>query len=149
MNGPQDLGGQMGFGPVAPEDDEPVFHRRKFLHEGAPPQPAIIWVDPSTGKEMTQDAWRREFVRCIGCLLHGGPLDTDEFGEPVFGSTILVLFNADHAVQVPFKLPAIGKEDRAWELIFDTFEPAAMLLVTIGPYRSAAFGVLRYLSPRI
>ena len=26
MNGPQDLGGQAGFGPVAPEPDEPVFH---------------------------------------------------------------------------------------------------------------------------
>ncbi len=26
MNGPQDLGGQMGFGPVAPEADEPLFH---------------------------------------------------------------------------------------------------------------------------
>jgi nitrile hydratase len=28
MNGPQDLGGQMGFGPVAPEpeDQEPMFH---------------------------------------------------------------------------------------------------------------------------
>ena len=26
MNGPQDLGGQMGFGPVRPEAGEPVFH---------------------------------------------------------------------------------------------------------------------------
>lgn len=26
MNGPQDLGGQMGFGPVGPEKDEPFFH---------------------------------------------------------------------------------------------------------------------------
>lgn len=26
MNGPHDLGGQMGFGPVDPESDEPVFH---------------------------------------------------------------------------------------------------------------------------
>ena len=26
MNGPHDLGGQMGFGPVAPETGEPVFH---------------------------------------------------------------------------------------------------------------------------
>ncbi len=26
MNGPQDLGGQHGFGPVAPERDEPLFH---------------------------------------------------------------------------------------------------------------------------
>ena len=38
MNGPQDLGGQMGFGPVAPEPDEPVFHadwerRAMALHD--------------------------------------------------------------------------------------------------------------------
>jgi nitrile hydratase len=26
MNGAQDMGGQMGFGPVAPEPNEPVFH---------------------------------------------------------------------------------------------------------------------------
>jgi nitrile hydratase len=26
MNGPQDLGGQMGHGPVVPERDEPLFH---------------------------------------------------------------------------------------------------------------------------
>ncbi|MGH6862559.1 MAG: nitrile hydratase subunit beta, partial [Phyllobacterium sp.] len=26
MNGAQDLGGQMGFGPVAPQKDEPPFH---------------------------------------------------------------------------------------------------------------------------
>jgi nitrile hydratase len=26
VNGPHDLGGQMGFGPVAPEPDEPRFH---------------------------------------------------------------------------------------------------------------------------
>ena len=26
MNGPQDLGGQMGFGAIAPEPNEPIFH---------------------------------------------------------------------------------------------------------------------------
>lgn len=26
MNGPQDLGGAMGFGPIAPEKNEPIFH---------------------------------------------------------------------------------------------------------------------------
>lgn len=26
MNGPQDMGGQQGFGPVVPEPNEPVFH---------------------------------------------------------------------------------------------------------------------------
>jgi nitrile hydratase subunit beta len=34
MNGPQDMGGFIGFGPVQPEDNEPVFHsdweRRAF-----------------------------------------------------------------------------------------------------------------------
>jgi nitrile hydratase subunit beta len=34
MNGPQDMGGHTGFGPIAPERDEPVFHheweRRAF-----------------------------------------------------------------------------------------------------------------------
>ena len=28
MNGAQDLGGMMGFGPIAPEPNEPVFHAR-------------------------------------------------------------------------------------------------------------------------
>jgi nitrile hydratase beta subunit len=27
MNGPHDLGGAQGFGPIAPEENEPVFHR--------------------------------------------------------------------------------------------------------------------------
>jgi nitrile hydratase len=43
MNGAQDMGGMMGFGPIAPEKDEPVFHasweRRAFaitLAMGAP-----------------------------------------------------------------------------------------------------------------
>ena len=26
MNGPHDVGGQMGFGPIAPKPDEPLFH---------------------------------------------------------------------------------------------------------------------------
>ncbi len=26
MNGPQDLGGEMGFGPINPQIDEPIFH---------------------------------------------------------------------------------------------------------------------------
>ncbi|HUE46885.1 MAG TPA: nitrile hydratase subunit beta, partial [Aestuariivirgaceae bacterium] len=34
MNGAQDLGGMMGFGPIEPEENEPVFHaeweRRAF-----------------------------------------------------------------------------------------------------------------------
>ena len=50
MNGPHDLGGQMGFEPVAPESDEPVFHseweRRAFavtLAMGATRQSNAGW----------------------------------------------------------------------------------------------------------
>ena len=48
----------------------------------------------------------------------------DERGSPVCGNTMLILFNADHATTVSFHLPTIGKEGQAWELLFDTFEPA-------------------------
>lgn len=45
MNGAQDMGGMMGFGPVAPEPDEPVFHaeweRRVF---------ALVLAMGATGK---------------------------------------------------------------------------------------------------
>jgi len=105
--------------------DEPVFNRRKFLPGDASlGHPRIVWIDPSNGKEMTQEAWNREFVKSLGCLLHGGNIDVDEYGEPVTGNTIFVAFNADHAVTVPFHLPKIGKSEQAWELLFDTFEPA-------------------------
>jgi isoamylase len=105
--------------------DEPVFHRRKFLAADAPPnQPKIVWIDPSTGREMSHDAWNKEYVRALGVILHGGEIDVDERGEPVSGNTLLVLFNADHATTVAFHLPTIGKTGQAWELLFDTFEPA-------------------------
>ena len=41
MNGPQDLGGAMGFGPVAPQDDEPLFH--------APWEPRALGLTLATG----------------------------------------------------------------------------------------------------
>ncbi|MBA3314872.1 MAG: glycogen debranching protein GlgX [Planctomycetaceae bacterium] len=104
--------------------DEAVFHRRKFLASDAPPnQPKIIWIDPSTGREMTQEAWKKEFVRSLGVVLHGGQIDVDDQGEPVTGNTMMILFNADHATTVAFHLPTIGKGGAAWELLFDTFDP--------------------------
>lgn len=103
--------------------DEPVLHRRKFVAADAPTQqPRIVWIDPSTGKEMTQEAWHREFVRSLGVVLHGGQIDVNMRGEPVTGNTLMILFNADHATTVPFQLPTIGRLGDPWELIFDTFD---------------------------
>ena len=56
--------------------------------------------------------------------LFGTALDVDERGEAVTGDTVLVLFNADHDVMIPFVLPATGSE-HPWELVFDTAAPAA------------------------
>ena len=51
--------------------EQPVFHRRRFFHgkaiQGAG-APDIAWLDPS-GKEMSEEAWKESFVRCLGVLL--------------------------------------------------------------------------------
>lgn len=103
--------------------EEPVLHRRKFVAADAPTQqPRIVWIDPSTGKEMTQEAWHREFVRSLGVVLYGGQIDVNMRGESVTGNTIMILFNADHATTVAFQLPPIGRLGDPWELVFDTFD---------------------------
>ena len=52
MNGPQDLGGQMGFGPVAPEKDEPVSTR---------PGNAALWRSSSPWGRLR--AWNIDISR--------------------------------------------------------------------------------------
>jgi glycogen operon protein len=104
--------------------DEPVFHRRRFFHgkaiQGAEAT-EIDWLDPS-GSEMSSEAWRASYVRCLGVKLAGGNIDVDEHGEAIRGSSILMLFNADHANQILFTLPP-PKEGGPWELLFDTARP--------------------------
>ena len=101
--------------------EQPVFHRRRFFHgkaiQGAA-APEISWHDPS-GNEMSDDAWQKSFVRCLGVVLYGGEIDVNEHGEPIFGDTFLLLFNADHGSQIPFKLPPT-KGGEPWDLVVDT-----------------------------
>ena len=80
--------------------------------------PEIAWLDPS-GEEMSAEAWNVGYARCLGVQLFGGAIDVDEHGEDVVGDTMLLLFNADHAVTIPFVLPPPGG-DNPWELVFDT-----------------------------
>jgi glycogen operon protein len=47
--------------------------------------------------------------------------DVDTEGKPLFGDTVLMLFNAHHET-VPFKLPSL-KPNQEWERLADTFEP--------------------------
>jgi glycogen operon protein len=101
--------------------NQPVFHRRRFFHgkeiQGSE-APEIAWLDPS-GKEMTGEAWKTGYVRCLGVQLFGGEIDVDEHGEDIVGDTMLLLFNADHAASIKFTLPP-PEEENPWELLFDT-----------------------------
>lgn len=61
MNGAHDLGGAMGFGPIAPETDEPVFHedweRRVFGMLGAVSSDWSIDTDRSACEAMSPAAY--------------------------------------------------------------------------------------------
>jgi glycogen operon protein len=103
--------------------DEPVFQRRRFFHGTTPEggeNPDIVWLAPC-GKAMKPDEWNSGFARCIGVLMSGHSVDMDEHGEEIHGNTILLLFNADHAMEIDFKLPEV-REGARWELVFDTYE---------------------------
>jgi len=58
-------------------------------------------------------------MRCIGVHLMGGHVDIDEYGEPIIGEHILILFNADHAQEIAFALPEVN-DVGPWERLFDT-----------------------------
>lgn len=101
--------------------DQPVFHRRRFFHGqaiGVDQAPHIAWFNPD-GKTMTQEAWNTGYVRCLGVMLLGDAIDTDDHGELITGDTLLILFNADHTIDIPFTLPPYKKESE-WELLLDT-----------------------------
>ncbi len=107
---------------------EPVFQRRRFFHgkdiqksageQVVDAEQGIAWHQPS-GEAMSKEAWSSGHARCLGVQLFGHNIDVDEHGENITGDTMLLLFNADHALTINFKLPPPGEEN-PWELVFDT-----------------------------
>jgi glycogen operon protein len=64
-------------------------------------------------------AWNKPSVRCLGMLLVGAALgDVDEFGAPIVGDTLFLIFNAHHE-RVRFFLPPLETGQR-WERLVDT-----------------------------
>jgi glycogen operon protein len=111
---------------IALYGEQPVFHRRRFFHGRSirgSDAPEISWFDPSGG-EMSNDDWNNGYARCLGVRLAGGDIDVDEHGESIHGDTMLILFNADHANTIPFKLPPPGN-GHPWEMVFDTTEESS------------------------
>jgi isoamylase len=102
-------------------NEEPTLHRRRFFHGKSlhgEESPEIVWLDPS-GKEISSDQWQTPHMRCLGVHLVGGRIDVDEYGAPIIGDHLLILFNADHATEIPFALPKL-KDAGPWERLFDT-----------------------------
>ena len=104
---------------------QPVFRRRRFFHGKSlrgDPSHEVCWLDPS-GSEMDDAAWNTPHVRCLGVLLFGGHIDVDEYGEPIVGDHVLILFNADHANEIAFALPE--QKTFSWCRVLDTSDVEA------------------------
>jgi glycogen operon protein len=129
--------------------EQPALRRRKFFQgrqlRGSDVKD-IAWFEPA-GAEMTDEAWNRESVRCLGVRLAGDASDEiDDAGNQIVGDTLLLLFNAHHE-QIAFKLPS-QKRGEFWERLLDTAEPHAVVRGFRSgsryPLRSRSVAVLRH-----
>ena len=101
--------------------NSPVLKRRKFFqgrHIRGSEIKDISWFSP-VGREMTDDEWNFDFVRCLGVRLSGDAItERDQRGYLVAGETLLILFNADHQ-SLEFILPA-HRKGAHWSMVVDT-----------------------------
>jgi glycogen operon protein len=131
---------------------QPVLQRRRFFHgeklEGSA-IPDILWLDPN-GQKMTEEAWNVPYARCLGVQLYGQHVDVSEHGEPIHGDTLLILFNGDQKIEIPFVLPPFEGASN-WQRLLDTAEPKAdQSLFACGqkyPLRACSVAILRAISP--
>jgi glycogen operon protein len=103
----------------------PILHRRRFFH-GRPIHGKsvkdIYWFDPS-GKEMTEEAWRAGFVRCLGVGLVGTQMEeVDTFGNPVRDDVLIILLNA-HFDAISFRWPERASVGSHLNRLVDTADP--------------------------
>jgi isoamylase len=101
--------------------NQPVFHRRRFFHGKSlrgERAPEATWLTPGGG-EMSDDAWQAPHTRCLGVHLVGGRIDVNDYGEPIIGDHVLLLFNADHSLTIPFTLPPVATGEY-WHRVVDT-----------------------------
>ncbi len=82
--------------------------------------------------------------------LYGNHVDVNEHGEPINGDTLLILFNGDQEIDIPFVLPQFDGASQ-WQRLLDTANPKAdESLFPVGekyPLRSCSVAILRALTP--
>jgi len=102
--------------------EQPVLQRRRFF-QGRPLRGSeakdVKWFDPS-GREMTDEVWNAPHVLTLGVRFNGDTGDSDEWGNPIVGDTLLMLFNAGPA-PIPFLLHP-EKPGASWERLLDSTE---------------------------
>ena len=104
----------------------PVFGRRRFfrgavLPDGRSPLPDIVWLTPSA-QQMTEEDWRNGYAKSLAVFLNGDAIaEPDGRGEPVSGSSFLMLFNAHHE-RLDFTVPSAAYGE-IWESELDTAMP--------------------------
>jgi glycogen operon protein len=102
-----------------------VLRRRTFLTgktigEGGAKD--LSWIRPD-GHEMTDQDWADASNHILGMLLHGRATDeVDERARPIFGKTILMLFNGGGRSR-PFSLPRVGDGTGTWSMLINTAQP--------------------------
>lgn len=107
-----------------------VLRRRTFLTGkiiGDEGTKDLSWIRPD-GRELTDEDWADQANHIIGMLLHGRATDeVDERGRPIFGKTILMLFNGGNRSR-PFALPRVGDGSGAWSMLVNTAQPGQRLV---------------------
>jgi isoamylase len=104
----------------------PVFGRRRFfrgavLPDGRSPLPDLVWLTPSA-QQMTEEDWRNGYAKSLAVFLNGDAIaEPDGRGEPVSGSSFLMLFNAHHE-RLDFTVPSAAYGE-IWESELDTAMP--------------------------
>ena len=80
----------------------------------------MTWFRPD-GKEMSDDDWGNQEMRCLGLRLAGDAIEAvDARGNRIVDDTLLLLLNAYHET-ISFVLPA-HKSRLRWERLLDTRE---------------------------
>jgi len=89
---------------IALRASQPVLQRRTFLVGRRAGAVDVLWLQPEGG-EMGDAEWHDAGRRAVGILLDGDAIpETDAYGVPVRGDTLLILLNAS-AEDVRFALP--------------------------------------------